>query len=329
MEEKEILGGRRRSLTVEDLLADGRTGLSLMAGSSGLAREIRNSHLQKPGLILAGHLEHLNPERIQVLGLTEISYLRRLNPEQLRAVAGRFLEQGPSAVVVTKNLEPPAPFLAAAEAETIPVLRTAERTTTFIKNFSAYLEKKLAPETTLHGVLMSIQGIGVLILGKSGIGKSECALDLVYKGHRLVADDLIFLRRLGPEVIVGQGSEMAGHHMEIRGLGIIDIKELFGVVSVADSARVELVIELVEWGEAAGQDRLGLEEEKIVIMDIHLPRIRIPVSPGRNLSVILEVAARNRLLRRRGHHAPTSLDEKLKEVLKAKAGPGGEGEAAP
>jgi HPr kinase/phosphorylase len=227
--------------------------------------------------------------------------------------------------VTTKGTVPPAPFLELAEARGVPVLRTAEATLPFIKRLTVLLEKRLAPGTTVHGVLMSIQGVGVLILGKSGIGKSECALDLVSQGHRLVADDLIHLQRIGDTVLVGSGPELARHHMEIRGLGIINIKDLFGVVSVLDTTRVDLVVELVAWDVSADHDRLGLDEEKTVILEIEVPRTTIPVSPGRNLAVILEVAARNWLLKKSGYHAPRELERNLRQAI-ARVTPPGAGE---
>ncbi len=302
-------------LRISDLARESKFGLVFVAGERCGSREIFIPHLQKPGLILAGHLEHLNPDKIQILGLTEISYLGKLPPEELKDIVDNLMGQNIVAFIVTKKLDPPAYFLQAADERGIPVLQSAERTSTFIKNLTVFLEKRLAPQTTMHGVLMSIQGVGVLILGKSGIGKSECALDLVYKGHRLVADDLIHLQRMGQDILVGYGPEIIKYHMEIRGLGIINIKDLFGVISVMDSAKVELVVDLVDWSESASHDRLGLEEETTSILDVAIPRIAIPVSPGRDLSVILEVAARNHLLKKIGYNAPWAVEHALREAL--------------
>lgn len=312
-------------LTVGGLLSYRKLHLKLLTGGSGIDRRIGLPHLQKPGLILAGHLKRLNPEMIQVFGRTEIAYLQSLKEDELRSVAERFLAQKILCLIITKNLDAPPFFLELADRLGTPVLRSVESTSVLIKKLTHYLEKKLAPHTTMHGVLMSIQGVGVLILGKSGIGKSECALDLVYKGHRLVADDLIHLQKIGQDIIIGHGPEIIKHHMEIRGLGIINIKDLFGVISIMDSARVELVVELQDWNSSEEHDRLGLEEETIKILDVDIRRIRIPVSPGRNLSVILEVAARNYLLKKSGYHAAKSVDATLKKAIRENSSTGQSG----
>jgi HPr kinase/phosphorylase len=314
--------GGATGIRIAEILAEEWLGLTLLAGGHGLSRTVVIPRLQKTGLILAGHLEHLNPDKIQVFGQTEISFLRQLPEERLRDVVERFLGTGMICLVATKSLDPHPYLLETADRLRVPILRTGEKTSTFMKRLGSWLEKRLAPQATVHGVLMSIQGVGVLIVGKSGIGKSECSLDLVSKGHRLVADDLVYLQKLGTDIIVGSGPEMFRHHMEIRGLGILNVKDLFGVISVMDSSRVDLVVELAEWNAAGETDRLGLDEERMPILDVGLPKVRIPVSPGRNLSVILEVAARNHLLKKDGYHAARTVSETLRKVLEA-SGPGG------
>jgi HPr kinase/phosphorylase len=312
-------------LRVRDLLRDPRLGLEVVAGESGLGHKIASDHPQKPGLALAGHLEHLNPRKIQVLGQTEVSFLGRLPDEALVRLAEDLRAKGPVCFVTTKNLQPPEVFLRHLGEAGVPFLRTGETTLTFIKKLIASLEELLSPQTSVHGVLVSVLGIGLLLVGKSGIGKSECALDLVDKGHRLVADDLVFLRRTGEGDLLGFGSEEVRHHMEIRGLGIIDVKALFGLVSVVDAAEVSLVMELVAWNEEHAYDRLGLEEDRVEILGVSVPHITIPVSPGRNLAVIVEVAARNHLLKKTGHHAPRELERLINRKIEASAGGGAGG----
>jgi HPr kinase/phosphorylase len=309
-----------QDLVISALVEESGLELDVLTGAEGLDRKIFIPGVQKPGLILAGHLEHLNPEKVQILGKTEISYLSSLDVEVLRGLIDELMEHRICAFVVTRNLEPPGYFLKVAQKKGIPVIRSREKTSRLIRKLTVFLEERLAPQDTVHGVLMAIQGVGVLILGKSGIGKSESALDLVYKGHRLVADDLVFLQKIRNDVIIGYGSETIKHHMEIRGLGIINIKDLFGVVSVMDSIKVELIIELVDWDSPKSPDRLGLEEEVVSLLGVELPKVRIPVNPGRSLSVILEVAARNYLLKKKGFNAAISVDRALMGKLEESAG---------
>jgi HPr kinase/phosphorylase len=303
-------------LTVRSLL-DESSGLRLvlLAGEAGLARRISNQRIQKPGLALAGYVKQVHPERVQILGSTEISYLQTLTEEDARRSVDSFMSLDPACVIVTKGLDVPKVLLDSAEKMGVPLLRTPIVSSTAIDAIQKHLELQLAPTASIHAVLMDVLGVGVLLLGKSGIGKSEAALDLIMRGHRLVADDLVEVRRTSGEVLVGWASELIKHHMEVRGLGIINIKDMFGVAAVRDEKKIELVLELTRWDASETHDRLGLDEMVYPILEVPVPLLRIPVSPGRNVSSLIEVAARNRLLQVRGHHSAREFQERLDRAL--------------
>jgi HPr kinase/phosphorylase len=303
-------------LTVRSLL-DESSGLRLvlLAGEAGLARRITNQRIQKPGLALAGYVKQVHPERVQVLGATEISYVQTLTEGDARRSVDSFMSLDPACVIVTEGLDVPQVLLDSAERMGVPLLRTPLVSSTAIDSIQKHLELQLAPTASIHAVLMDVLGVGVLLLGKSGIGKSEAALDLIMRGHRLVADDLVEVRRTSGEVLVGWASELIKHHMEVRGLGIINIKDMFGVAAVRDEKKIELVLELTRWDASEGHDRLGLDEMVYPILDVPVPLLRIPVSPGRNVSSLIEVAARNRLLQVRGHHSAREFQERLDRAL--------------
>ena len=303
-------------LTVRSLLDEG-SGLKLvlLAGESGLGRKLTIHRIQKPGLALAGYVRQVHPERVQVLGATEISYLGTLSDEDARRSVESFIGLNPACVVVTKGLEVPRLLLDVADRAGVPVLRTSLISSLAIDAIQKHLELQLAPTASIHAVLMDVLGVGVLLLGKSGIGKSEAALDLIMRGHRLVADDLVEVRRTSGDVLVGWASELIKHHMEVRGLGIINIKDMFGVAAVRDEKKIELVLELLRWDQTESHDRLGLDEMVYPILEVPVPLLRIPVSPGRNVSSLIEVAARNRLLQVRGHHSAREFQERLDRAL--------------
>jgi len=305
------------TLRVKKLLQDmgASLELELCAGAGGLQRRISAPRIQKPGLALAGYTAYVHPERIQILGLTEISYLGTLAPEEAARALERLVTLEPACVVVTRGLEVPEALIAAGEAHQVAILRTNQLSSVFINRVTRYLEDVLAPRTSLHGVLMDVLGVGILLLGKSGIGKSEAALDLVMRGHRLVADDIVDIRRRPPNSIIGSGSEIIKHHIEVRGLGIINIKDLFGISAVRDTKKIELVIELVEWNEKEEYDRLGVEEFYYNILDVDIPMLRIPIRPGRNTAAIIEVAARNQLLKFQGHHSAREFQARLNKAI--------------
>ena len=297
-------------VTVRDLLearAPG-LGLTLAAGARGLDRAIAMPRMQQPGLALAGFLPQLHPDRVQVLGKSEISYLDTLGPTAAARVAA-VAEAGVACFVVTNGAAAPAALIRAAEAAGVAVLVTATRTGDFIRAATAWLEERLAPETTLHAGLVEVHGLGTLILGSSGIGKSEAALDLISRGHRLVADDAVLVRRISPTVLRGRTAELLAHHMEIRGLGVIDIEALYGTLATLDDRQIDLVVELTEWSDES--DRLGVEESTYTLLDVALPLVRIPVQAGRTVGLLIETAARNQLLRWRGRHSAAQFTERI------------------
>jgi HPr kinase/phosphorylase len=305
------------SLRVETLLSDPESGLALelVAGKSGLGRRVTAPRIQKPGLALAGYTEHVHRERVLILGLTELEYLKTLDDDaQRRGIIG-LVSIEPACIAVTRGLEVPAALIEEADRRGVPVMRSPLMSSVFINRITKYLEDQLAPQTSLHGVLLDVLGVGILLLGKSGIGKSEAALDLVMRGHRLVADDIVDIRKKPPDMVFGSGHEIIRHHMEIRGLGIINIKDLFGIAAVRDTKKIELVIELVEWDENEEYDRLGVEELTYSILDVEVPMSRIPIRPGRNMTSIIEVAARNMLLKIQGHHSAREFQERLNRAI--------------
>jgi len=292
------------TVTVRELVeqAGDDLQLELVAGAAGLDRGIALPRLQQPGLALAGYLPQLHPDRVQVLGNSEVSYLGTLPAAAARAAVAAVADAGVACFVVTNGTVVPAELAEPSERAGVPVLVSRLRTAEFIRSASAWLEDRLAPETHVHGDLVEMHGLGVLILGKSGIGKSETALDLVARGHRLVADDVIEVRRISPDVLRGRAARLLEHHMEIRGLGVIDVEALFGTLAILDERRIDMVVELVEWA-STGPDRLGLLEGRYPLLEVELPLVRVPVGSGRSMALLIETAARNHLLRRRGRYS--------------------------
>ncbi len=304
-------------LTVGDLLEikDQPMGLKLLAGDAGLGRRISQYRIQKSGLTLTGLYENVHEGRIQLLGQNEMDYLDSLpalrQKEVLKGVAGK----GVPCFIVTRGLKPPAALLELAEEEGIPVLQSDEISSAFIIQLHHFLEFNLAASTTVHGVFMDVLGVGVLIIGISGVGKSECALELLLKGHKLVADDVVQVRRAHANVLWGSCSPVVQHHMEVRGLGILNVAALFGVTAVRERKRIEVVLELVEWDGSVEYDRLGLEHKTYTILDIEVPLLTVPVSQGRNTAAIVEVAARNFLLQEKGIDTALSFQKKINADL--------------
>lgn len=309
------------SIAVGQLLEEvaGELKLTLIAGGeAGLSRRIASARIQKPGLVLVGHTEGVHRDRLAVFGNTEMSYVATLPEAQVRAGVRALFDAHVSGLVVTKENAVPEAMVDEADQQGMAVLTTPLLSSIFISRVTGFLEDALSPTTSLHGVLIDVLGVGILILGKSGIGKSEAALDLVLRGHRLVADDIVDIKRRG-RTLYGQGSEIIKHHMEIRGLGIINIKDLFGVAAVRERKKVEMVVELVEWDPGVEYDRLGVEEHTFEILDVTIPQLTIPVRPGRNMTTIIEVAARNHLLKLQGHHSALEFQERLNRAI-AEAG---------
>jgi HPr kinase/phosphorylase len=294
---------------VED--TDFDLALRLVSGAPGLSRQIKYAYVQKPGLALAGYTNFVVPSRIQLLGKTEISYLRTLGEEErARLLAGLF-ECDFACLILSRDLPVLPGLLTESERAGIPVLVTPHTTQYFIQQVTRFLENRFAETTSSHGVLCDVFGVGILILGRPGIGKSECALDLILRGHRLVADDIVDLVRIPPSTIYGSGPELIKYHMEIRGLGIINIKELFGISAIRDRKKVQMVVQLVDWDEKLEYDRIGLDESVHEILGTKLPTILLPVRPGRHLTSIIEVACRNYLLKMDGYHAAQEFQKNL------------------
>jgi HPr kinase/phosphorylase len=311
-------------LSISELLSETEAGLDLeiLSGERGLGRVVQVPRIQKPGLALAGYTKNLHPDRIQVLGDTELSYLTELlqrDPVKARLHIENLCSLEICCFVITKNLDPPILLKNEADRHNIPLLRSHLQSSSLISLLTQYLEERLLPQTNVHGVLVDVLGVGVLLLGKSGIGKSECALDLIIRGHRLVADDIINVRFKLPAVLFGQGNDLLHYHMEIRGLGIINIKHLFGVAAIRERKKIDLVIELVEWKDGAEYDRLGLEEKTYELLGVKLPLQMIPVRQGRNITTIVEVAARNQLLKEMGYHSAVEFEQRLEQRMEETA----------
>lgn len=300
-------------ITVGELLERTELEVTAVAGLAGLARTVTVPRIQKPGLALTGWPEQLHANRVLVLGGTEIEYLLDHAPARTIGVA-TMLASDPTCVVVCRGLAVPGELSAAAEARGVPVLVSNLVTADFIAMVTAWMADRLAPSAELHGVLVDVLGIGVLVMGKSGIGKSETALDLVVRGHRLVADDVIRIRRQG-HTLIGRGAGILGYHMEIRGLGIINIKDLFGIAAVRDAKKVDLIVELHEWAFGEEYDRLGFDDKTDRLLDIEIPKVRLPVRPGRNVATLVEVAARNELLKQQGTHSARAFRDQLHAAM--------------
>jgi HPr kinase/phosphorylase len=309
-----------RGVTIAGLLRDQPDltdlALELLAGGDGSERLITSPYIQKTGLAPAGFDAYLRPGRILVFGESDLRHLESLDDAaRVDSLSHTFSHDIPC-VLITGGWTPPPEVIAAAERHTMPLLRTPVQTPLAIATLTSLLEESLAVREIIHGVLMDILGLGVLIVGDSGIGKSECALDLVVRGHRLVADDTVEVRRRGEAVLIGTCPELTRYHMEIRGLGVINIRDLFGVASIRTSKRVELVVQLERWDPSREYDRLGLDDSFYDLFGLKVPLVRMPVAPGRSLAILVEVAARNQLLRSRGLNAARDLAARLDRRLR-------------
>ncbi len=308
-------------ITVEEFISHAPANLELrvLAGVSGAAsRELTVARIQKLGLALAGFTNYIHSGRLQIVGQSEIWYLGQLEPEQRLEAIGNLALERIACVLVTKGLEPPREFVEAAELARLPLLQTPLVSSVAISVVTHYLQQALAPRLLLHGVLIDVYGLGILIEGTSGIGKSECALDLISRGHRLVSDDVIEARRIGSERVIGNAPELLREHLEIRGLGILNIRDLFGVSAISASKTIDLSIKLERWDRAGEVDRLGIDQRHTEILGVHVPQVLIPVSPGRNLSTLVETAVRVQLLRVRGYDAAQEFVARHTEILESK-----------
>jgi len=294
---------------------ESRLALELVTSREGLKRKITQKNLHRPGLALAGFLELFTFDRVQILGNTEMSYLRNLTVEERREKFQRVFEFDIPCLIVTDSNEVFPEMIEEADKKRLAVFRTTHSTTVLIHLLSDYLDDRFAPKMTIHGSLVDVYGTGLLFTGRSGIGKSEIALDLVERGHRLVADDVVILTKKAEGVLVGSGPEMLKHFMEIRGLGIIDVRHMFGVRAIRLQKRVEMEVELVEWSSGEGYERVGLDEEYRDFLGVRIPLVKLPIFSGKNITVIAEVIALNLHLKVYGYHPAQVFNARLMDVI--------------
>jgi HPr kinase/phosphorylase len=294
--------------------------LEALTGDLGLDRQLPDAEVASPGLALAGYTGRFAPNRLHVFGETEITYLRSISAEQRQQSLANFFSFDLPCIFVTKGQEIPTELLELARNHNVPLLRSKLKTAEFYRRVKPIVEEAFAPRTTLHGSLADVYGVGLLFVGRSGIGKSECVLDLVERGHRLVADDVVQVTRRGNDVLIGRGHELAAHHMEIRGIGLIDIPALFGVRAVRQQKRIEVVVQLEDWETAKDADRTGLTREETMILDVPVPRVCVPLNPGKNITVISEVVAMMHLLRYSGVDVAAAFNARLIKRMKEQRG---------
>lgn len=313
----------KQKLTVARLIERMRDVLQLehIDGTDGLEREIDSPHISSPGLALAGYTERFAPHRLQVLGETEVTYLRSLKDDERRRILKDFFQFKVPCVFLTKGLKPPPGMVEEATFAGVAILCSGLKTNEFFNRIKPWLEEEFAATTTMHASLADVFGVGLLFTGRSGIGKSECVLDLVERGHRLVADDLVLVTRRGNDVLLGRGHELQRHYMEIRGIGLVDIPAIFGIRAVRQQKRIEVVVHLEEWSGEVGAnvDRTGLDGDSIDILDVKLPKVRVLLNPGKNITVICEVIAMSHLLKYSGFDPAERFNERLITRMRAAA----------
>ena len=290
--------------------------LTLLTGNpEAMQKPINNAELHRPGLALTGFFERFASRRIQILGETEMAYISRLPLDKLQEITTDLFEHDLPMIIISKGITPPLPFIKIADDFKTPVFSSRLTTAELVTRLSAYLDVAFAPSINVHGTLVDVYGVGLLYIGKSGIGKSEVALDLIERGHRLVADDVVKITKAAPDLIIGSGSELLGHHMEIRGLGIIDIEELFGIRAIRLQKRVEVQVNLSLWSETDDYERLGIEDKKTTVLGVEIPMVTVPISPGKNITVISEVIAMNHMLKVYGENSALEFTKKLSQKL--------------
>jgi HPr kinase/phosphorylase len=295
--------------------------LEALTGAVGLDRSVPDPEVASPGLALAGYTGRFAPQRLHVMGETEITYLSSLAPDERHRLLANFFSFDLPCVFVTKGLEVPTELLELAREKGVPVLRSRLKTAEFYRRIKPLVEEAFAPRTTLHGSLADVYGVGLLFIGRSGIGKSECVLDLVERGHRLVADDVVQVTRRGTDILIGRGHELAGHHMEIRGIGLIDVQALFGIRAVRQQKRIEVVVQLEDWETARDTtERTGLAHQTTEVLGVHIPKVVVPLNPGKNITVVSEVVAMMHLLRYAGVDVAAAFNDRLIKRMKEKRG---------
>jgi HPr kinase/phosphorylase len=308
----------KQKIFVRTLLDDSNDlRLRMLAGEAGLDREIPEAEINRPGLSLTGFFDFFAYDRIQIFGKGETAYIKGFDEAKQKEIYDKFFSYSVLCCIFTHGDHPSHHFLDYANRMNVPVLFTEHPTTRFVSMVTHVIAQAHAPMTTMHGTLVDVFGIGVLLLGKSGVGKSETALELVERGHRLVADDLVEVKKVDDYMVMGSGSNLIRHHIEIRGLGILNIKDIYGIRSVRNRKRVELVASLEDWDETKVYDRLGIDEKTYGVLDVEVPHIVVPVRPGRNIPVIVETAALNLRLKKMGVNTAKELDQKLQEWMKS------------
>jgi HPr kinase/phosphorylase len=304
-------------LTVRDLLAQKGSALHLecLTDDTGLERAIAVPEVSSPGLVLAGFTSRFASRRLHVLGETEIAYLKSLGAAARQKSLESFLSYELPCVIVTKAQQVPRELVSMARTRGIPILRSKLKTAEFYRVITPYLQEVFAPSTTMHASLADVYGVGLLFTGRSGVGKSECVLDLVERGHRLVADDVVHITQRGHDVLIGRADELSYRYMEIRGVGLVDVSALFGIHAVRQQKRIEVVVELTDWDQAPDVDRTGLDGKTSRILGVELPHVIVPLNPGKNITVISEVVAMNHLLRYSGVDPAKAFDRRLQKRL--------------
>jgi len=292
--------------------------ISVVAGDQGLDNMVESPELNRPGLAIAGFYDVFSHDRIQILGITECSFLKSMESKERFNRISRMFEFEIPCFIITSEQKVSKEFLDLADKNNVPVMKTPIPTSRFSAMLSYFLELEFAPTCTIHGVLLDVYGMGVLIVGISGVGKSETALELVERGHRLVADDVVILRRISKNLLIGSASEVLRHNMEIRGLGIVDVEKLYGVGSVRNEKKVSLLIHLEKWDVNKKYERLGIEELKRNIFDVEIPEYRIPVEPGRNLAILIEVASLQQRLIYQGYNPAKEFNKNLIDRIRKK-----------
>jgi HPr kinase/phosphorylase len=312
---------KKKSITVGYLFDANKERLKLipLTGDSGLMKEIVDKNIHRPGLALAGYVQLFTFNRVQIFGNTEMRYLQQLSDEDRKTSLMKIFDFDLPCIIVTNDNPVDEVFLNLAIEHNVAVFQTHHETTKLVYFLSDFLDDQFSPQSVVHGSFVDIYGIGVLLVGRSGIGKSEIALDLLERGHRLVADDVVNITRKGEGILMGAGTDLVKHFMEIRGLGLIDVRSMFGIRAIRYQKRVEIVVELMEWRPDEEYTRTGLDDENITVLDVNIPRVKLPIFPGKNVTVICEVIALNYLLKHYGYDAAREFSKRLESVISLKS----------
>jgi HPr kinase/phosphorylase len=312
---------KKKSISIGFLYESNKARLQLksLTGESGFGKEIKDKNIHRPGLALAGYVQLFTFDRVQIFGNTEMRYLETLDGSMRDKALKTIFQFDIPCVIVTNNNAVSDTLLSLAKERQVAVFQTPFETTKLVYFLSDFLDDQFSRQTVIHGSFVDVYGIGLLLIGRSGIGKSEIALDLVERGHRLVADDVVMITRKGEGILMGSGTDLVKHFMEIRGLGLIDVRSMFGIRAIRFQKRVELVVELMEWRPDEEYTRTGLDNEEIDFMDVKLPRVKLPIFPGKNVTVICEVIALNYLLKHYGYDSAKEFTKRLEAVISEKS----------